>query len=438
VYLIPDEKPKLTKALEQTLQETVISDDQPGTILRDFAMFLDHLGDGMPLTPTQQIPLKTLSALNAKLTVPIKFDLKRAAQKSYPHLGALLLVVRASGLTYTDGTPEKPILRVDAEMCAAWDNLNATERYGTLLEAWLLRGRPDIIGEFRRPFESIPDNFYEVLYFFDKIPAEGIDATTKDAYLDELNYHPGLVNLAAMEMFGLIRIEHGAVRVGKGWQVERIHRTPLGDAMIAALYTRLFSNVINTFLVEDEGKMPYGILSPIMRQWWPAWKNDLPAPQSTFRAGVYTFKLVWDKAVWRKITLDATHTFDDFALIITKALNFYFDHLYEFIYPTRYGYESTISHPALEDPPFTSETRIGDVPFRVGQPLMFHFDFGDDWYFPLVLEQVEAGKSIKKPKVTEKQGKAPSQYGHGNGDGDEGDSDWDGSFYIIRPGGDKP
>jgi hypothetical protein len=36
---------------------------------------------------------------------------------------------------------------VDDDMFQHWSTLNPAERYGSLLEAWLLRGRLEIIGE---------------------------------------------------------------------------------------------------------------------------------------------------------------------------------------------------------------------------------------------------------------------------------------------------
>lgn len=47
----------------------------------------------------------------------------------------------------------------------------------------------------------------------------------------------------------------------------------------------------------------------------------------------------------------------------------------------------------------------------VGANMLFNFDFGDNWYFEVKLEQIDEGSKIKKPTVLESFGEAPPQYG---------------------------
>ncbi len=44
--------------------------------------------------------------------------------------------------------------------------------------------------------------------------------------------------------------------------------------------------------------------------------------------------------------------------------------------------------------------------------MFFNFDFGDDWYFELTLEQIEPLPKGKRPrpKILEKKGTPPKQY----------------------------
>ena len=58
---------------------------------------------------------------------------------------------------------------------------------------------------------------------------------------------------------------------------------------------------------------------------------------------------------------------------------------------------------------FADEMRIGEVPLSIGDSMVFHYDFGDDWRFKVTLETVEEGK-VSAFKVTAKSGQSPKQY----------------------------
>ncbi len=87
------------------LTETVFKECSPGTVVKDFEILLESLRQGdLRITVTQQLPIRVLPELNARLTHPLESGLRRPQQKSYPHLNGLYLLVRASGLTYVGGT----------------------------------------------------------------------------------------------------------------------------------------------------------------------------------------------------------------------------------------------------------------------------------------------------------------------------------------------
>jgi hypothetical protein len=91
-----------------------------------------------------QLRRRMLPEINAHLARPIQMGLKKPLQKSYPHIHGLYLLVRASGLTCVEGTAKKPLLAIDDALYGSWQGLNATERYCTLLETWLLWGRHEV------------------------------------------------------------------------------------------------------------------------------------------------------------------------------------------------------------------------------------------------------------------------------------------------------
>ena len=396
---------------ERLLRKTVLDEHGPGTVLRDFDAFLTFVEEGeLPLTGRHQLPRRVLADLNARLARPLQIGLKRPLQKSYPHVHGLYLLLRASGLTVVEGTDRKPLLVVDGAVRQVWDHLNPTERYCTLLETWLVRGHPQIIGERGRGWFRVPETFREVQWFFLHVPDDGLPiAGDKDAE-DSLRYWPGLHNLALLELFGLVEVQHGSAEPGKGWRIETIERLPLGDALLAALHTSFFGDVDNLLGLESEDQVPFGVLQHALQPYLPAWRKNLSVPEWTYCEGAHVFKVSLGR-IWRRIASPAHLTLDTLASAILNAVRFNHDHLHQFSYRNRFGIVEQIQHPYMDDGPWTSEVLIGEVPLRIGQTMTFLFDFGDRWVFDVTLERVDPEMAIEDPVVLEKHGDPPRQYG---------------------------
>ncbi len=313
-----------TSEHERVLKETTIDRESgPGTILHDFDAMLDYIKErDLRVTSTHRLPLGALPEINARLARPIEHRLQRPQQKSFPHIHGLYLLVRASGLTYVDETGNKPFLFVDEDVYQIWRSLNPTEQYGTLLETWLLRGQPEIVGERGRGFAfSVPENFRESLAFFIRIPEEGLQiAGNRDAE-EGLRYIPGLYNLGLLDLFGLIHVQHASPEPGEGWRIERIHRTALGEALLALLHTGFFADFKNIVELEQAGEVPFGVLQPTLQPYFPEWKNNLSIPESEFRAGTHIFKVSLGR-LWRRIAIPADRTLDTLAAAILDAVEF--------------------------------------------------------------------------------------------------------------------
>jgi hypothetical protein len=367
--------------------------------------------DRLELTASHRLSLRILVDLNERLTHPLQLGLKRPQQKSYPPLYGLYLLARASGLTRVDETGKKPLLMLDEAVYEGWAALNPVERYGSLLETWLLRGRAEILGERGRSLWLVPENFRESASFYTRIPGDGLTVTGNREVEEWLMYSPGWHNLGLLYLFGLIYIQDGPPKPGKGWNIVRIGRTPLGDALLSALYTGFFSSNDRVYLADDGGTLlPFGLLQAILHPYWPQWKHNLPAPDPwAFREGVHVFKVSLGR-IWRRIAIDARHSLDTFASIILDSVDFDSDHLYRFFYQNRYGLYEDINHPYLEEGPFTSEVRVGDLPLRVGQTMTYLFDFGDHWEFGVTLEEVQSDQTLKQPRILDRHGPSPEQY----------------------------
>ena len=412
LYRRSPEGVKFTPKHERVLRGLTIDESGPGTILHDFDAFLAYIkGQEMSVTPMHQLRRRMLPEINARMARPIELGLKKPLQKSYPHLHGLYLLVRASGLTRVEGTSKKPLLAVDDEVYQNWQGLNPTERYCALIEAWLLRGSPEIVGERERPWSRVPETFRNWQWLFYDIPDEGLAIGEDEGARRWLGYRPGWHNLGLLELFGLVSIQPGPPEPGKSWRIERITRTPLGDALLALLQVGFFGDMGNVWQLESEDKIPFGVLQPTLRPYFPEWKKNLTISEWAFREGTHVFKVSLWRGLWRRIAIPADQTLDALASAILDAVEFDHDHLYEFKYQNRLGVVERINHPFLEEKPWTSEVLVGDVPLRVGQAMTYVFDFGDWWEFDVELERVDSDMMVEKPVVLEKQGEPPAQYG---------------------------
>jgi hypothetical protein len=101
---------------------------------------------------------------------------------------------------------------------------------------------------------------------------------------------------------------------------------------------------------------------------------------------------------------------------IQDAIGFDDDHMYEFYVGKRWNdREMEISDPASPIDLGAYETiALSDVfPLKKGRKLYYWFDFGDDWMFEISCrsEKQVTDKKAKYPRVVEKNGRNPQQYG---------------------------
>jgi hypothetical protein len=93
-------------------------------------------------------------------------------------------------------------------------------------------------------------------------------------------------------------------------------------------------------------------------------------------------------------------------------------------YPTKYIRAANITEKGLDlsDVLVTTEVRVGELPLQPGDKMIFLFDFGDNWEFDVQLEEIQPPNAkIKKPKILERRGEAPSQYWNEEDDWEEDD-----------------
>ena len=229
-------------------------------------------------------------------------------------------------------------------------------------------------------------------------------------------YAPGWLNLAMFELFALVTAQHGKPQEGQGWRVERVLRTPWGDALFHVLAEHLLSW---DFLMRDDcsDEDEFGELQEILQPCLPAWQRNLDVAANAFQGGVYIFKASLGR-IWRRIAISGKDTLGRMSDGILHAYAFDHDHLYAFYYKNRFGRKTSIKHPYMDEPPFTTDVRIGDLPLRPGVSMTYVFDFGDYWEFDVNLERIDpAERRMRKYRILESHGEAPEQYPSWDDDG---------------------
>jgi hypothetical protein len=400
----------LSPAQQRALHKRAIGENEPGAVLRDFASLLDFVGarEIVVSGKHQLLPMSLLAELNSRLSRTNQISLRRPQQKSYPYINGLYLLLRASGLSLVEHRGNKQFLLFDDDALRAWHRLNLTERYFTLLGAWLIRARGEILGEDRYPFSELS----RCQEFVQRIPDVGLRVAGDKQTESIIPFQPGLRNIALLDLFGLISVWHGEPETGKAWSINRIFRTPFGDALFCLL-SDLSSDEARLWKPRedrsDEAEL-YRDFQSRLQPFFPEWRETLTLPDTAMRDSLHVFKVSLGKA-WRRIAIPGELTLEALSETILDAFDFDNDHLHLFRYRNRFGIFEEVRHPYAEESPSTAEVKVGELPLRPGSMLEYLFDFGDNWLFEVWLEKLEpANPKLRKPMMFEGRGQAPPQY----------------------------
>jgi len=118
-----------------------------------------------------------------------------------------------------------------------------------------------------------------------------------------------------------------------------------------------------------------------------------------------------------KLVLGGEWSLYDFAEFIIKTVGFDFDHAFQFCDNLKNPYRSTERYTLFadmgdeeEDDPGVKNSRVSAV-FRPGRKMLFHFDYGDDWFFLVACTAVkESTAKSRFRKVLSTRGTPPEQY----------------------------
>lgn len=391
-----------------------IDNSGPGTILADFEALLDFVGGGARSTGKHHLlPMDRLRELDEKMTIPLRPNLARPQQRSFPHINGLYLLLRTSQIGIPEGQGKtKGRLTLDPFMCQQWLQLNPTERYFNLLEAWLRKSSWEAIG--LHSSSRFGDLAREVRYLWESIPPEGRSFSKKDQDRGEfLHSLQQSTTLALLELFGLMTVERDPPAKGQNWCVTKICHTSFGGELLGVVY----SEIQRSLFAEEHCESDFGAWQPAFQSNFPQWINNLEFAEPEFRDGIYYFKVSLGTP-WRRIAISAESSLDELAECIIGAFDFGGDHLYAFQFVERDGQKLSVEHPRVGDAELhTDEMAVGYLPLQEGESMPFRYDFGADWRFTVKLEKITpVDPEISLPFLVESHGEAPAEY--------DSDDDW--------------
>lgn len=385
-----------------------IEESGPGTILMDFEALLGFLEDGVRSTGKHHLlPMARLFELDRLMTKPLRPRLKRPQQRSFPHLNGLYLLLRATQLGVAQGHGKAGgRLTLDSAMHQQWLQLNATERYFNLLEAWLRLGSWEAVGLHDGGWMNrVAANARDL---WTSIPAAGRSFSEKERGRRDFLYSTERsCTLALLELFGLMTVGREEPAEGQSWCVTEVRHTPFGDELLRLV----FDEMDRKLFTGEKRAVDFGAWQPLLQSYFPQWVNNLQIAQTVFRDGVYYFKVSLGKP-WRRIAIPAKSDLDDLAECIIDAFDFAGDHLYAFRLVARDGRQIRVEHRYVDDAEMhTDELAIGELPLNERQSMEFQYDFGADWRFDVQLEKVEPeAAEIAEATLVESRGAAPPEY----------------------------
>ena len=155
---------------------------------------------------------------------------------------------------------------------------------------------------------------------------------------------------------------------------------------------------------------------------------------------IFVFKVALSgrKSICRKIAIKGVQTLDDLHEAIYDAFDRDDEHLYSFFFPKKSGkinlrkiYNESVEYtsPGMfegdggfckEDQMNAAKTKIDALIRKKGQVFYYLFDFGDEWWHEITVEETDAkAEKGQYPRVLERKGKSPPQYPDSDEDGEE-------------------
>lgn len=371
------------------------------TIVEDINRVLYYIQNNKILATKgkQYFAIKHIKELNAILVDPIDVFSTRPAQKTYPNINGIYLILRTMGMLTFKVSKKETVMSVNEKLLKSWQSLNFTEQYFTLLENWLIHSKP------RETIEgscmSLP--LAEVIRFF----TYGQNSST-ERMIENLNFFPEYYNIALAKMFGFIELSTTAPNKKIRWNIVDIELNPLVKQILELIKPKDDHGLMKLVLNPPSRGYSKEIFAPYCKDF----KNLLEYPKEQEKNGIFRLKMSLGK-VYRTIDVSSETNFQSLASIILELFNFDNDHLYEFRLLDNFGQQVSIKHPEMpldEGKAWADEFSLKNLPLEEQNSFTFIFDFGDWWEFDIFIEKIVEGESMDDFKLIKSVGKAPKQY----------------------------
>ena len=434
----------------------IVTETEPTSLLRDFATFTQYLRThNIALTRVNEfIPGKDLYELNQRMTHPLPDTTPRTDQTRYTLLHLFYhLILAGKMFQKVSGKGGRLVLK-PTERLQVYKELKHAEKYFFLLETlWIdadweklnveylwqspLYTAPKVLEYLseRQPGEEIrlkgedASDMAQMLvgwnYFLLYFAYFGFWEVTRDTVLRDLHKRFFSAESITPSTFGvtLARVLSETRNLfywnlpnrRKEGEWGAIPGSPLpGEDSFSLPEEEPKRKKSNAAVKEDEGRPGEPFFLPFV-PFFPdgELQKTLPREGVKFVDGSYVFKVALAKNLWRRIEISADNTLLELHRAIQKAYNFGDDHLYSFFMDGKAWSHESFTSPDEEGGPWVDDVRIGELGLFIGQNILYLFDYGDEWHFQVELEEIRAeGLKPREPKIIEKKGKAPEQYGY--------------------------
>ncbi|KAF5415089.1 MAG: hypothetical protein C5S48_06960 [Candidatus Methanogaster sp.] len=433
----------------------VITETEPTPLLRDFATFTGYLSThNIVLTRTNRfLSGRDLYELNQEMTHPLPDATPRTGQGMYPLLHLFYHLVLA-GKLFRKVSEKGRLALKPTERLQAYEELKLTERYFFLLETFWIDTDWKTLKEgcFGGPSIYTVPHLLESL--IEQQPGKRIYLKGEEAYdMSQLLWNWGYF-LLYFSFFGFWEVTRDEDMVAPNWPkrsfpAETMTPSTFGVTMAEVLrearnlfywnlpYHREFGELdavpgsplpdegpLTLFRMEPEKKRSKASIrvdkgepgDPFFLPFAPLFaegelQKTLPRERIEFVDGTYIFRVTLAKNLWRRIEISADDTLLDLHSSIQEAYDFDYDHLYSFFMDGRPWSRERFVSPYEDDGPYVDEVSIGNLGLYVGQNILYLFDYGDEWYFQVKLEEIrKEGSKPREPTIIEEEGEAPEQY----------------------------
>lgn len=367
------------------------------TIVENINRVIAHIRNNTILATKNKyyFATKNIKELNEILVNPINIISTRPVQKTYPNVNGIYLLLRSMGILRFEASKKDIVMKIDEELFKNWKNLNETEQYFTLLELWLIHSSPKDVIE---AFHEIP--FVALNIFFRENTAPTLKKT-----IELIDFSSEYYSVALYEMFGFIEIQEAEPIKKNKWNIIQIRVKPL-IKNILPLITIDKKDLLSFIFSKPE----LGYFQNKVQSHNKDYKNRLKYPKKITNTGTYRLKISLYKA-YRTIEINSNSTLDDLADAILEQFDFDNDHLYEFRFKNRFGKKINISDASFDESGENiADYYLKDLPLGKFESFKFIFDFGDNWEFDILIENIDNSREIDSVKLIKSHGKAPEQY----------------------------